>query len=50
MLSTAGTVVDQTALYGLLKRVRDLGVPLLSVNRVEPAPNHSDTNNKEEVR
>ena len=27
-----GPVVDQAALYGLLKRVRDLGMPLLSVN------------------
>ena len=32
-----GTVVDQAALYGLLKRVRDLGMPLLSVNAVEPS-------------
>ncbi len=30
-----GTVVDQTALHGLLRKVRDLGMPLLSVNRVE---------------
>ena len=28
-------VVDQAALYGLLKKVRSLGLPLLSVNRVE---------------
>jgi len=27
-----GPVVDQAALHGLLKRVRDLGMPLLSVN------------------
>jgi hypothetical protein len=26
---------DQAALYGLLKKVRSLGMPLLSVNRVE---------------
>jgi hypothetical protein len=26
-----GSVVDQAALYGLLKKVRDLGMPLLSV-------------------
>jgi hypothetical protein len=31
-----GLVVDQAALHGLLKKVRDLGIPLLSVNRVEP--------------
>ncbi len=30
-----GPVIDQSALYGLLKKVRDLGMPLLSVNRVE---------------
>ena len=28
-----GEVVDQAALYGWLKKVRDLGMPLLSVNR-----------------
>jgi hypothetical protein len=32
-----GPVVDQAALHGLLKRVRDLGITLLSVNLVEPA-------------
>jgi hypothetical protein len=31
-----GQVIDQAALHGLLKKVRDLGMPLLSVNRVEP--------------
>jgi hypothetical protein len=30
----SGPVVDQAALYGLLKKVRDLGLPLLSVNQV----------------
>jgi hypothetical protein len=30
-----GTVIDQAALYGLLKKVRDLGMPLILVNRVE---------------
>lgn len=29
-------VIDQAALHGLLKRVRDLGMPLLSVNFVNP--------------
>lgn len=31
-----GPVVDDAALHGLLKKVRDLGIPLLSVNSVEP--------------
>ena len=31
----SGTVVDQAGLYGLLAKLRDLGLPLLSVNRVE---------------
>lgn len=30
-----GPVVDQAALHGLLKKVRDLGMTLLSVNLVE---------------
>ena len=32
-----GPVVDQAALCGLLRKVRDLGLPLLSVNYVEPS-------------
>ncbi len=32
----SGAVIDQAALHGLLRRVRDLGAPLLSVRRVEP--------------
>jgi hypothetical protein len=31
-----GLVADQAALHGLLKKVRDLGIPLLSVLSVEP--------------
>lgn len=31
-----GAVVDQAALHGLLKKVRDLGMPLISAIRVKP--------------
>lgn len=32
----SGTMRDQAALYGLISRVRDLGLTLLSVKRLEP--------------
>ncbi|WP_047866647.1 hypothetical protein [Rubrobacter aplysinae] len=33
----SGPVVDQAALHGLMRKVRDLGLPLVSVNRIEAA-------------
>ena len=31
----SGMMVDQTALHGLLAKIRDLGLPLLAVKRIE---------------
>ena len=45
-----GYVVDQAALHGLLKQVRDLGMPLLSIERVKPEPDDApdlDTSNRQ---
>ena len=32
-----GTVIDQAGLHGILKKIRDLGMPLISVNSIEPS-------------
>ena len=32
----SGPIVDEAALHGVVAKVRDLGLPLLAVNRVEP--------------
>jgi hypothetical protein len=40
-----GSVVDQAALHGLLKKVRDLGMPLVSVNRMNPTRHLMPGNN-----
>jgi hypothetical protein len=31
-----GRIVDQAALHGVLRKVRDVGLPLISVSRIEP--------------
>ena len=45
-----GSVVDQAALYGLLKKVRDVAMPLVSVMCVKPGPaDATDTNQSMEA-
>jgi hypothetical protein len=40
-----GPMIDQAALHGLLKKVRDLGMPLISVIQLDPkSANVSDVN------
>ena len=42
----SGPVADQPALYGLLRKVRDLGLPLVAVRRVTGALNPQSTNHE----
>lgn len=41
----SGPVLDQAALHGLLQKVRDLGMPLVSVTYLEP----QDTESRKEI-
>jgi len=43
----SGTLPDQAALHGLLERVRDLNLALVSVNCGTPSTLDADMNNKE---
>jgi hypothetical protein len=39
-----GPVIDQAALHGLLQRLRDVGLPLISVTRLDPGQPRTSTN------
>jgi hypothetical protein len=39
-----GPVVDQSALHGLLARLRDIGLPLISIARVKPNQGEHEDN------
>ena len=43
----SGSLSDQAALHGLLERIRDLNLTLLSVSRETPSTQDADKNNKE---
>ena len=43
----SGTLPDQAALHGLLERIRDLNLTLLSVTCGTPSTQDADKNNKE---
>ena len=42
-----GPIADQAALYGVLRRIRDLGMPLVSVDRTAAHEPHRPRSNKE---
>ncbi len=44
----AGTLTDQAALHGLLNRVSDLGILLISVNPVENTPDGNEADADEQ--
>ena len=44
----SGSLPDQAAIYGLLERMRDLNLTLLSVKCGTPSAQHAERNNKEQ--
>ena len=46
----SGPVPDQHALYGLLRKVRDLGLPLISVHQIPDTLNRQSSNEKRSTK
>ena len=42
-----GELVDQAALHGVLAKIRDMNLPLISVSQVESNPEHDSQENNE---
>ena len=42
-ITTLTGVVDQSALHGILSKIRDLNLPLISVTRIEPPDDESNS-------
>jgi hypothetical protein len=42
-----GPITDQAALHGVLKKVRDLGLPLVSVSPLDPGQADQSDNQKD---
>lgn len=45
-----GPVIDQAALHGVLNRIRDLGVPLLSVKRISSDAAYKERSARDEAQ
>ena len=43
-----GPVIDDSALYGLIKKIRNLGLTLISFNQIESGYEESNDNEKED--
>ena len=46
----SGPVADQAALHGLLRKVRDIGMPLISVNQIQLDESHQDHSRQGETK